>query len=415
MTSDFLRKTPLNKSFYFSNKNTIIAIFIIMLADLFQIRSSIFALQKQWQTNELVINYSYGFVRRGLLGSIVNLMSNLFNISYDKAIVFFGIIGEIAFVCILLLFTVKVIKTVNNSYFNFLVLLAFGMHIFGFYFYDWAEPDIFIIILTVFMCALVIKDRFLLLIPILASACVCIHEGYVLMHFCIVCAILIYKIAAAKETKKRIYYITVFGLTGITVGGLFGYFYFLSNNYINVDSNTLLNNVTDIVGERITQKENLFNVFYGIGEYVDPMWLDGKPTVDFYKRMIAALMILILCSPIIVLIARFWKKVIKHEQSSLLKAAYIVGHLFLLLNIPMIIFKSDHGRWFYCFVFFELFVISTLASCKCEAVCKALEDYSETKLKHVLMIIIYFIIFVFPNKQFISKAFVILFKFLFRE
>ena len=81
-----------------TNKN--FQMYIISLLALFQVVENIrnpFVLFSDWQSTELTVNYTYGFVRRGFMGSITYAVSQIFSLDYAKAICIVQFITETAY------------------------------------------------------------------------------------------------------------------------------------------------------------------------------------------------------------------------------------------------------------------------------------------------------------------------------
>lgn len=381
---------------------TIYLLVLALLIDVsFYLRSP-FELQHEWQVNELSFNYSYGFIKRGFVGSIVKLISSIFNIDYVTAIIIVQFVGELVFATLLFGFIIYAVKKINNKKANFIILLFFSFHIIGAYCFDWGEPDIYLISITVLMCLILLHNRFLCTIPILSAVCVMIHEGYPLMYFGIPMALLFYKTFEEKDNKKRIYKGILFFVTGFTVSGLFIYFYFFSNNYVKCSSEAFISYVKNTIGEFYTQDRNILYILfdYEKGPY-HAMWIDGKPTAHFGYRLIAVFMNLAVCLPFLSLLFRFWKNVISYSESIEKKIVYVLSNSFSLLIVPLLFFQTDEVRWFYDFVFFEFFLIVSMLLFGDENLRAALNTTIVSGKKKYYYLL-YYCVFAFPDKEFIS-------------
>lgn len=381
-----------------TNKN--FQMYIISLLALFQVVENIrnpFVLFSDWQSTELTVNYTYGFVRRGFMGSITYAVSQIFSLDYAKAICIVQFIGEIIFVALFLSFLYRVLRKTDDLAIG--IILVVSMNVIGFYVRDWGELDIFMISLTIIMLYLLFNNRCLWLIPIIAGICECIHEGYALMYFGIIFSALLYKAFIENDKKKKKYLWAILLLTGALVSCLFLYFYFFSK--INVPFEKMYENIHDEIGD-IALYYNLAYIYNNGDAPLLAMWLNNRPTLEFIKRMMADFLNLIVCLPMIVMAISFWKRLIADKVTIKNKLKYSVIPLFGFLILPLVFIQTDQARWFYDFVLFELFLISFVAINEDSATikkCCGSFKHSSTKL---ILFCIYFVAFVSPEKQLIS-------------
>lgn len=116
---------------YFQNKkNHIIDILILLLVVLHFIGFyySFIKGPNVWSLNEAHINYTAGFLKRGLFGEIIFLISEL-NINVSK---FFSLFYFIIYI-LQLLFIFLVLKRINNNIFNLVFLLSPTLFLFPIY------------------------------------------------------------------------------------------------------------------------------------------------------------------------------------------------------------------------------------------------------------------------------------------
>lgn len=268
-----------------------------------------------WPSQELTISYPYGFVRRGLMGSLVAIMSQLFHVELFTMILFVQLLGTAVFVGLLFFFFYLVMKESDNTSVVIMILLFLAMGGIGFYFADWGEMDIFMLSVTIIACMLIIKDKYVWLIPFLAAVCVMIHEGYVLMYLGIILALLLYRVTVeTDERKKKKYWLCLFS-TGLIAAVLFIYFYFFSVSVSKNHIDEIIVN-SEIFLQSQVYTRNLKYIYEGTALPNCAMWVDGAPTPNFFIRMFAVVLNILVCLPVISIIVDFWKMVLKNYADS---------------------------------------------------------------------------------------------------
>ena len=389
------------KAFLKSKKATNILLVWIILMQYLLIGGSPFSMQLGWPSHQLMANYSYGFIRRGFMGSLVALLSQAFQTDPRTIIFWTQFLGTLVFAAFLLFFLFYFIKRIDGSFARMMALFVAVMGGASIYFYDWGELDIFMIPLTLIVCLLIIKDKFLWLVPFLVAVCILIHEGYVLMFFGLIVALLLYRIAfgASQEIQKK-YWICLL-LTGLTAFGLFIYFYFCSVQVSKDHIDEIIRNAEQILRVPL-QIENLYYIFAGTGLPQNAMWVDGKPTFEFIIRMICVFMNLIVCLPVIVLLVGFWRMVLRSNEDKKKKILLVICLACQLLIVPLVLIQTDEARWFSDFIYFNFLFIASVLCIGDERFSSAAEKYFKPTVVKVILITSYFIFFLNPELQTIS-------------
>ena len=351
-----------------------------------------------WQSQELTMDYSYGFIRRGLIGSFVTLIRNCFNIEYPAAIKTVQNIGFILFAAAILLFFYVLLKNKNEKACCYLVLIYIALDQIGFELNSFGLLDNYIIAITLLMVFLIVKDKLLFFIPFLSGICVMIHEGYPMMFFGVIVALLIYKFCYAEDKKAKQKYATVFVSTGLIVSALFIYFYILHPRIDNPDVEAILASCTERLGTEF-KHGTLMNIWLDPVPVSDPehavslMWLNGKPTALFYLYTMLPIFNLIICSPLIVQVVLFWKGIIHNEPSKFKKLLLFICSLPVFLVIPLIIFHLDQARWFYDVIFFEAVVIGGIFLINSNNERNVLSKLTKIGILKILMLLFYCVFF----------------------
>ena len=104
-----------------AKKNYFLQIFFIFLSlfSIFKLYDNAINLDA-WQYGEWLINYQHGFVRRGLIGEIIFLISDIFNINIQ--IIFLLIISIFSF--LYYFFSYKLIKNLEFNFIHYLIIFS---------------------------------------------------------------------------------------------------------------------------------------------------------------------------------------------------------------------------------------------------------------------------------------------------
>ena len=353
----------------------------------------------EWGTQELTMNYSYGFIRRGLLGTVVQLVHRCFNIDFLNAVQIVQGIGMALFTASFLLFIWILLKDNNDKTFCFVTLVLMSVNMWGFNFKLYCLPDTFMIFLTLLMVYLIMSDKALFLIPVLAGACVLIHEGYPMMFFGIIVSLLIYRFCYSDNKKDRIKYAVIFLLTGIVVSALFLYLYMLHPRIENADTALILDNCRKLLKNDSVDLSNLQfiwldgTIMEGSQHASKVMWINGEPTEWFFNLTKIALLNALVLSPLIFMTARFWIRIIKNETVRYRKFLLSFAGLMVFLAIPLIISHTDQARWFYDIVIFEIVVIGCICLKNKNNERAVLSEITKLTIPKIIMVAIYCIFY----------------------
>ena len=355
-----------------------------------------------WPSQELTVNYSFGFIRRGFIGSFITLISRLFPIDIHTIIVFTQLFGTIVFVGLLFFIFFYVMKKNDNASTIQIILLFLAMGSIGFYFADWGEMDIFMLSISLVSCLLIIKDKFIWLVPLLTAVCVMIHEGYVFMYFGIIVALLLYR--AAMETnleKKKKYWLCLFS-TGFLAASLFIYFYFFSISISKNHIDEIIANAEHILNSQV-YTNNLKYIYEGNTLPNSPMWVNRAPTHEFFIRMFAVMMNTLVCLPVISILNDFWKMVMKNTPDKKRRRLIALCLSCQMFTIPLVLMQTDQSRWFYDIVFFNFLFITSVLCIGSKEFSSAAETHMKPTIGKVILIAFYLVFFSNPNLQLISQ------------
>ena len=389
----------LSKIYYhFSNKTYFLLLMFNFALFLFLYKDNVFYLNKNlWQTKELLINYSYGFVRRGLLGSLTHLIYNNTVLNFATAAKIVQSIGLLLFTLAILLFFASLLKIENEKSFCFIVLLFISLHFWGFQLKQFGLFDTYMIAITLLIVYLITVDKALFLVPILAAICTLIHEGYPAMFFAVIISLLIYKFSYAKNRKMQHVYIVIFLSTCLAVGFLFVYFYFINPRIKTTDTESIMSYFKELLG--ITDTSEIKYMWFD--GTIEPnsvltqglMWINGKPTPVFFKLFTIFLLNTVICTPLIYMTVKYWHDTVKAEQSKHRRMLLLFSALTIFLIVPLIIIHCDQGRWFYDIIFFEIVMIGSMFKLNYNNERKILSEITKPTITKLLLLVFYFIFY----------------------
>lgn len=344
-------------------------VFSIIIQFIRYLFNAIYTPVLDWSAQQLTMSYRYGFIRRGLLGTFTYLIHDCLHIEFVSAIGIVQNIGIILFTVSFLLFFRKLLNDNHEKSFCFIALILISLNLWGFNFNIFGQIETYIIFLTFVMVYLILSDKALILIPILAGICELIHEGYASLYFGIIVALLIYKFCYSADRKSKIKYAAVFFLTGVVVSGLFFYFYFIHPRIDNPDTEAILANCQELLKVNYSDPVDTSSIRYVWLEdkiYPDSfhgrmvMWIGGKPTNMFYEFILVPIINSVILSPLIYMTVKFWFKIIKNESHKGRKVLLILSSLMVFLIVPLIVTHVDQARWFYAIVIYEVVVIGSI-------------------------------------------------------
>lgn len=293
-----------------------------------------------WCSTYYAINYSYGFVSRGLIGSIFNFVTDG-DISRLNAINFVFVFNYI--LCVLLAWVFgKVIRGVADNKKRKLVMCFIATYLmmpfslnYLFAIGNFGRMDLYLYIITLVQLLIIWKKPTLLkyiIVAIFSFICVLIHEAYPLYIFPILFIVLSYQLYKNHFDKKLVAgVLCILVLIGIP---------FL---YFNLYSKTNIENSKEmfkIVNESTDLKVNELLIDYeyykhNISEQFNYF------TIKFIKYNLTGLLfVLIWLLPVNLFFIYIFRKFIKIHR-------YLnVVALVLSIFIPLCTMASDWGRWF---------------------------------------------------------------------
>ncbi len=312
-------------------------------------------------TTLYVMSYDYGFVSRGLLGTIwsgIGKLTGLNTMSYD-GIYALSKLMLVVFLIVLMLFFLQLILKTKEQDKKYMYYLIVFFSIFNFPFFadkhNFGRVDVILVILTFICCMLIVQGILEWLVPILCGIAMLFHHGFVFMYVNIILILLLFK-ALKDTTKISRKYMALFVITLLVVSALFIYFEFISTyDLTEAQGQQMIEYAKSLSLDGEEYGESLINhEVFGKDVFADE-WL--YHVICYVETPI----FLVLFSPYIVLFVLFFRNVLKDAKGDKLT---FFKYLMLLLggatNLPELILKIDYGRYAYSLTFYYLGAILCL-------------------------------------------------------
>lgn len=310
-----------------------------------------------YNTTLLAFSYKYGFISRGLIGSVYALINHLTGgqmMNYAMALRFTQL-ATVIFLCVLFFFCYMILRETKESLLrtSATILFAFMMIIVASYtaVRNMGRVDIYMISCTLLATLLLVYEKCEFLIVPLTTLAVMFHQGYVFMFFNIVLVLLIYKIFMRPARRKK--YIILFVASFVITSGLFLYFEFFSR--MNGD-------------DYVQQIINDATVLSCGGEYHETLidheilGIDLSETEhDFHINNLVELpLFLFLCAPYIAMLVAYVRRVWRSARTREEKVVSFFILFGFLTILPNFILKIDYARWIISIITYYCITITAL-------------------------------------------------------
>lgn len=331
----------------------------------------------EFNTTLFALNYQYGFISRGMLGTLWKLLDMLLpaDLMTYGAIYKFNLLFTIVTYALLFLFfylclTSRFIRrdsrypeTVRNSQY----LSAFiGVFTFPDFFIEemFGRLDIYLVFVMLFVLILLVTEKAeWLTVPAVLFA-MCIHQGFVFTNFSIILVVLFAK-ALLGEGRRRKKYLWIFFLSLISASILLFYFELSGKGTEAAHVNDIIRAAQQLswdgksYNKSIIQHEVLGNSVF---------FMELRYHFDNYREFPAFLLLSI---PWILIAIRFFRGLRSDEKNRVpgkkraltkygwINLAYSLGGLTI---VPEMILKVDYGRYAYMTFFYYLATALVLIS-----------------------------------------------------
>lgn len=315
-----------------------------------------------YNTTLFALSYDYGFISRGFLGSVFNLVDDILPYDIHNYLGVYNFNGLFTLIYYLTLFWFYKVcldhceeknKKNMQHLILFLSLFAFPMFTTSI---NYGRLDLYLFIFMLISVILIIKEKWEWLIIPFGIICTCIHQGFVFTNANTILVLLLFKMffGDPKKCKK---YIIIFTLFLLSISVLFLYFEFFSH----VNGEAIVDDVK-AAAKALSESGKSYNKsiikheILGLDVTADELEYHIDNQQDFP-------VFCVLFAPYIIFGFRFFINLIRDKSSSLEKRfVYLAFLLGGATMIPQFILKVDYGRYMFNLIFYYVsLLIAVLA------------------------------------------------------
>lgn len=309
-------------------------------------------------TTMFAFSYKYGFISRGLVGSVfqfINYIMPIDMMSYHYVMRFVQVSVAFYFMLLFMLFLSCLTKCNKNILkelkYVILFFTIFAIPMFISY-ENFGRLDLFCVIISLIAVLLIVWEKAEWLVVFFSALGVMVHQGNVFMYLNIILILLLYK-AMTYEGKKRQKYIVLFAASFVIASCLFLYFEFFSHYN----------------GENLSEEIKTIAASLHYAGYYHSDVIDHEISgIDLSSRELQFRVInivelpiyLLLVSPYILFGIKFFKNIISKSENKIQKWKYVFVSIGAATIIPDLLLKCDYGRWMFAIVFYYCVVIIAL-------------------------------------------------------
>lgn len=315
---------------------------------------------RRYNSTILAFNYSYGFISRGLLGTLYMGLNKIlpFDILNYESVVNITFIATSIIVLTFFLLALLILQKTDIKYHTNLqyIIIFFAMFFVPMFysFRNMGRPDVYMMFFTFIGLILIICEKLEWLLIPLSILSVMVHQGYVFMFYNIFLYLLVYK-AFHHTGNKRKKYIAILGISFLSVSVLFLYFNFFSH----INGPEIYDEIVALA-TKLGNEGEVFDILINheiLG--IDP-WEEEWPK-HIYNFIELPIFCLIM-SPFIAIGIRFFKSIIQATESKTQKWLYAFLPICSLTMVPSYLIKIDYGRWLFAGVAYFSLVILVLCA-----------------------------------------------------
>lgn len=328
-----------------NNKNNLVIIGMLVVITIVCFIGNYNGEIDNYNTTILALNYKYGFVSRGLLGTVFWGIDAIlpFSIMNARGASLFLHCCTLVFYIIMLFFAFFILKRTNEnskkSVLSLLIILFICVVTTFAHDANLGRIDLFMIAISVIGVMLILVEKCEWIIPILTAIAVMMHQGYVLMYFNIVLVFLWYKIFTKEEKKQKVKYLIIFVLSIIIASALFLYLEVFSHASKGLDVYENVANLAASLSFDGTFHETLLQH--------EILGVDLSEVEHGYhmKNLAEIIVYAVLTLPYIIILVRFFKKLFTKSKGFAQVIKYLAFLLGPLTMLPDFLIKVDYGRW----------------------------------------------------------------------
>jgi len=309
-----------------------------------------------YNTTFLALNYDYGFIPRGLVGTVFKFFTDNWNEigwNYMGAFNFSGLFTLIYFVLLFIFYKLCLVRCPQEHKRNLKHLLIL-LSIFAFPVYTTSVSfgclDLYLGIITLLCLILLVLGKMEWLIPVLCCIGMCINHDFIFTHAMLIGALLMYKALTSSEVKCGKYIVILF-VSFIACVALFTHF----ENYD-------YENPSEIAAEIKTSAKELSETGRSYGKTYVKEEILGEDLSLTQERLEQnedncqdLPVFMVLFSPYIIGIIYLYYRMISDKSAALYRQTTYVFLLFgSICIIPMLINDVYYGRYMHQLVFYYI-------------------------------------------------------------
>lgn len=305
-----------------------------------------------YNTTLFALSYDYGFISRGFMGSVFNLLGDILPFEIHNYLGVYNFSGLFTLVYYLVLFwfykvcldhCAEAHKRNLQHLIVFLSIFAFPMWTTTI---NFGRLDIYLFIFMLISVVLIIKEKHEWLIVPFGIICTCIHQGFVFTNANTILVLLLYKIFLG-DAKKRKKYLLIFALFFLSICVLFLYFEFFSH----VNGEAIVEEVK-AAAKALSESGKSYNKSIIQHEILglDVTEMELEYHIDNEQDFPV---FCVLFAPYIFFGFRFFIKLVLDKTASLEKRfVYMAALLGGATMIPQFLLKVDYGRYMFNLIFY---------------------------------------------------------------
>lgn len=306
----------------------------------------------------LAFSYKYGFISRGFIGSVYQLLDKILPGNQMKyaAVMQYTMVITWMFYALMFFFFYQCYrayqrqdKSLVQNLMIFLVIFAVPTFCAQ---WNFGRLDVYLVMLSMIGAVLILKERAEWLVVLLAAVCVMIHQGYVFMYANIVLVLFFYK-ALSNEGKKSKKYWRLFLSTFAVVSVLFLWFEFFSH----VNGEAIYEDIVAVAESLCEEGKYHSDV---IDHEILGVDLSKREWTYHLQNFLQLPFFLILFSPYLVLGTRYFRNVVRQAKTAKDKFKYLAVAVGAATLLPDFILKVDYGRWVLAFICYYVVVVLVL-------------------------------------------------------
>lgn len=336
-----------------------------------------------------VLDYSYGFGSRLLLGTLLHL---LFGDYIEKEVAYRFVIVMLGILCVLVsVFAGTVYRKMKDDSKRVatLFLIVFYLASPASPAYLWTRENmgrldtyLFISAVILAMIYMKVKNRYVKYVLFLAIGAftISIHQVYIFLFFPSLLVMMIHDVWQSGFEKKQI----LMSLsTAVILGCVFLYMQFCSGIYYdNLDE--LVTELSRHTSFSVSEAPLEAEYFWTIKEH---FYKNQLP--ELRERIRFGIITVVLLTPIWGTYLWLWIQAIKSSKDALAKSKYILMLLTNIAYVPVFVLMNDWGRWFAAFFIVLFLSMMVLAYVGDEGIAQALEKLGKAIRKNPVIFLVF--------------------------